>query len=149
MTPPASPMQLIDCASASEDAPISRAMNDSRKIAFLPNVIVALVPLALRFVARGRDRGRPRCGLILAVPPSLAPPGPIRPVTLRRHLSMALPLSKSRSHQIRSLEDPPGRPIAALQRPASLRRQEVDWVRDRQGLHALLGAEVDRLDDAH
>jgi len=27
-------------------------------------------------------------------------PGPVRPVTLRRHLSMALPLSKSRRSQL-------------------------------------------------
>src|SRR5690349_3058361 len=37
-----------------------------------------------------------RAGLDSGGPAVLGPPGPVRPVTLRRHLSVALPLSKSR-----------------------------------------------------
>src|SRR5262245_33159200 len=37
-----------------------------------------------------------RCGLDSGGPAVIGPRGPLRPVTLRRHLSMALPLSESR-----------------------------------------------------
>ena len=63
---------------------------------------------------------------------------PLRPVTLRRHLSMGMPLSKSRymgGHR------PP------LQ--FSSRRQKIDRVHNRQGWYALFRAEVNRLDPAY
>src|SRR5262245_13215337 len=104
--PPASATQSIDCASASEEAPIETTRSvRSRKIAFPPRalalflstkVMSALVPLAQRF--RRRSRGTEAAHAvdwIPAVPPSWGP-RPVRPVTLRRHLSMALPLSESR-----------------------------------------------------
>src|SRR5262249_40774422 len=58
-------------------------------------VMYALVPITKRFVAR-RDRGSPRYGLDSGGPAVVEPRRPVRPVTLRRHLSMALPLSESR-----------------------------------------------------
>ncbi len=46
---------------------------------------------------QGGERGRPRCEPDSGSPAVVGPPsGPVRPVTLRRHLSMALPFSKSR-----------------------------------------------------
>ena len=88
---------------------------------------------------------------ISAVPPSWGSQ-PVRPVTLRRHLSMALPLSKSRRNQlIRFAASPNLLTIRAipLRPPASRRRQEVDRVHDRHGLDAFLRAEIDCLDAAH
>src|SRR5258708_12512830 len=85
-----------------------------------------------RIVRLARNHLRPRPtrqsapGLDSGGPAVVGPPGPVRPVTLRRHLSVALPLSKSRRIQlIRSaasptlLPSPPfpfGRPLHA---PAS------------------------------
>jgi hypothetical protein len=57
-------------------------------------VIYTLVPLTERS-RRQRDRGNPQVGLDSGGPAVLGPK-PGRPVTLRRHLSMALPLSESR-----------------------------------------------------
>src|SRR6185437_6131282 len=73
---------------------------------------------------------------------------PVRPETLRRHLSMVLPLSKfcrgstfldSQLHSA-CWQSLPLRP------PASRRRQEVNRVHDRHGLHAILWAKIDCLD---
>src|SRR5258706_5802818 len=54
--------------------------------------------------ARSHLRPRPRRqsppGLDSGGPAVVGPPGPVRPVTLRRHLSVALPLSKSRRIQL-------------------------------------------------
>src|SRR2546428_9679759 len=62
--------------------------------------MVAFAPLPGLFTAMGRDRSRPRRGLDSGGPAVVGPPGPVRPVTLRRHLSVALPLSKSRRIQL-------------------------------------------------
>src|SRR2546426_3114844 len=65
---------------------------------------------------------------------------------------MALPLSKSRRNltdQIRSFSKPPGVRAIPLRPPASRRRQEVDRVHDRHGLHTILRAEIDRPDAAN
>jgi hypothetical protein len=78
---------------------------------------------------------------------------PVRPVTLRRHLSMVLPLSKLRrgsTDQIRSFSKTswPSVPFG-LRSPASRRRQKIYRVHNRHGLHAFLRAEIDRLDAVH
>src|SRR5215471_18606065 len=90
-----------DCAPAGTAVSSNRARGNSRILIQLPRglalfvlleVIYALVPLTK---LRCRDRGSHPVGWISAVPPSWGL-RPVRPVTLRRHLSMALPLSKSR-----------------------------------------------------
>jgi len=78
---------------------------------------------------------------------------PVRPVTLRRHLSMVLPLSKLRrgsTNQICSFSktSQPFMPFG-LRPPASSRRQKINRVRDRYGLYPILRAEIDRLDAIH
>jgi hypothetical protein len=73
---------------------------------------------------------------------------PVRPVTLRRHLSMVLPLSKLRrgsTNQTCSFSKTSWPSI----RPASRRRQEINRVRDCHSLHSCLRAEIDRLDAVH
>src|SRR6267143_1082588 len=110
-------------------------------------IIHALVPLTKRF---HRDRGSPRRGLDSGGPAVVGPPGPIRPVTLRRHLSVALPLSKSRRNltdQIRSFSKPPSFCAIPFQPPASRRWQEVNRVHDGHSRY-LLRTEIDR-PDAH
>src|SRR5207249_3956772 len=107
--PPASPTQSIDWASASEDAPTRTTMSDSsRKIAFLPTLArieslpVIVAPRSTHpgdFTAWEGPRAVHAVDWIPAVPPSWDPRGPVRPVTLRRHLSMALPLSESLHNQ--------------------------------------------------
>src|SRR5215831_17647944 len=99
----------------------------------------ALVPIC-QTIRRGRDRDSPFMDWIPAVPPSWGVL-PVRPVTLRRHLSMALPLSESRRSQlIRSLAI-----SCAGYKPAtklSRRRQEVDRVHDRYSRHTFFRAEI-------
>jgi len=78
---------------------------------------------------------------------------PVRPVTLRRHLSMVLPLSKLRrgsTDQTCSFSKTSWSfmPFHFVRR-ASRRRQEVYRVRDCHGLHAFLRAEIDRLNAVH
>jgi hypothetical protein len=100
--PPLSVTQLtVDCACAEAALSSNRPKANSRILIQLPRglalfvslgVIYALVPLPQWFhrneaVAPGLDSGGPAV---------VGPHGPVRPVTLRRHLSMALPLSKSR-----------------------------------------------------
>src|SRR5712672_1140459 len=111
-------------------------------------IIHALVPLTKRF---HRDRGSPRRGLDSGGPAVVGPPGPIRPVTLRRHLSVALPLSKSRRNltdQIRSFSKPPSFCAIPFQPPASRRWQEVNRVHDGHSRY-LLRTEIDRPDAAN
>src|SRR5262249_15034078 len=90
-------------------------------------------------------------GLDSGGPAVVGPPGPVRPVTLRRQLSVALPLSKSRrnlSDQILSFSNLLVYVPFPLRPAASRRRQEVDWVHDRHGRH-ILRAEIDRPDAAN
>ena len=75
---------------------------------------------------------------------------PVRPVTLRRHLSMALPLSESlgRSRSSRRRSWMVGRRLLAGR---SAGRQEVDRIDDRDRRNSFLGTEVEGLhprDDA-
>src|SRR6516165_2170027 len=78
ITPPKLATQPpTDCARAGTALSSNRAKTDSRILIQLPRGLALFVSL----------------GVISAL---VGPPGPVRPVTLRRHLSMALPLSKSR-----------------------------------------------------
>src|SRR6185437_15814342 len=77
---------------------------------------------------------------------------PVRPETLRRHLSMVLPLSKfcrGSTVQICNFTKLAGN-LCPSASAADLRgRQEVNRVHDRHGLHAILWAEIDCLDAIH
>src|SRR5262245_65602394 len=102
-------------------------------------VMYALDPLVSDSVAIARDRGSPRCGLDSGGPAVVGPWGPLDRMTLRRHLSMALPLSKSRRIRISASSHPPDQWSTALRFETSFRaplsrrrRQEVDRVSDRQ-----------------
>src|SRR5258708_36311710 len=107
----------------------------------------ALVPLTKRSFRQGGTEGSPCVGLDSGGPAVVGSLGPLRPVTLRRHLSMALPLAESR----RELADQMTPNLLSIpQRPSSsCRRQEVDRVHDRYGLHTVFRTEIDRLDAAH
>src|SRR5216683_348203 len=159
ITPPfAGDGQLtVDCACAGTALSSNRPKANSRILIQLPRglalfvsleVIYALVPLTKRF---HQDRGSPRCGLDSGGPAVVGPP-PVRPVTLRRHLSNGFAFVKIASNlidQIRRFSKPPGVRAIPLRPPASRRRQEVDRVHDRHGLHALLRTEIDRPDAAN
>ena len=77
---------------------------------------------------------------------------PVRPVTLRRHLSMAC-LFKIASRVDRSVfRASPNLPAIRafkLLLLASCRRQEIYRVHNRYGLYAFLRAEIDRLNAVH
>src|SRR5258706_6357248 len=120
MTPPASATQSIDSARAGAAFSSSSTKGSSRIVIQLARrlglfgsleVIDAFVPLAKRL--RKGDRGSHkwtgfRRSRYRGAQYSLLP---VRPETLRRHLSMALPLSKSRRHQritFRSFSKPSG-----------------------------------------
>ena len=86
---------------------------------------------------------------IPAVPLSWGP-GPVRPVTLRRHLSMALPLSKSRRvlcRQLRSSTLLCSMPFVPEPRRHAAGRKSIGY-RIVIGCH-VLRAEVDRRDAVH
>src|SRR6266850_437492 len=158
MMPPASATQLIASAGAAASSDSAKA--HSRSPIHLPPALAVFVSLEVMHAPRpltGRsprqwDRGSPCCGLDSGSPAVSWPCGPVRPVTLRRHLSMALPLSESRRDQVIRFAVPPnllGIRAIPLRLPASHRRQKVDRVHNRQGLHALLRAEIDRPDPGH
>src|SRR5580765_7137995 len=106
--PPASATQSM--AHAGTAASSERAKANSRKrIPLKPahgrfvslELMYALVPPFSDCVALGGTAGRPCCGLDSGGPAVVEPsPGPFRPVTLRGHLSMALPFSESLRHQL-------------------------------------------------
>src|SRR5229473_2056943 len=158
ITPPKLATQPpTDCARAGTALSNNRPKANSRILIQLPRglalfvsleVIYALVPLTKRF---HRDRGSPRCGLDSGGPAVVGPP-PVRPVTLRRHLSNGFAFVKIAScltDQIRSFSKPPGVRAIPLRPPASRRRQEVDRVHDRHGRHTIFRAEIDRPDAAN
>src|SRR5262245_11704138 len=131
--PPASPTQSIDCARASDDAPTSRPKSaSSRTTAFLPpafasnelpTLMSALVPLTDRLGRAGGPRPS-MLALDSGGPAVVEPlPGPVRPVTLRHHLSVALPLSKSLCDQPIGISscDPNHHGYSALRSPAGSR----------------------------
>src|SRR5438132_12177300 len=94
ITPPKLATQPpTDCARAGKAVSSNSAKGNSRNLIHLPRglalfvspeVIYALVPLTERF---HRDRGSHTVDWISAVPPSWGL-APVRPVTLRRHLSV-------------------------------------------------------------
>src|SRR5437899_11761328 len=99
ITPPKLATQPpTDCARAGKAVSSNSAKGNSRNLSHLPRalalfvspeVIYALVPLTERFHP---DRGSQTVDWISALPPSWGL-APVRPVTLRGHLSVALPLS--------------------------------------------------------
>src|SRR6266849_2818490 len=104
ITPPfAGDGQLtVDCACAGMALSSNRPKANSRILIQLPRglalfvlleVIYALVPFTEPISSRTRQSAT---GLESGGPAVVGPPGPVRPVTLRGHLSVALPLSKSR-----------------------------------------------------
>src|SRR5713101_2698527 len=158
ITPPLSATQLtVDCACAEAALSSNIANPNSRILIQLPCGRALLVSLVVIYAPRRHcqakspqgDRGSPRWWTGFRRSRRRRVTGPLRPVTLRRHLSMALPLSKSRSNltdQIRSFSKPPGGRAILLRQHASRRGQEVDRVHDRHSLHALLRTEIDRPD---
>src|SRR5262249_42716604 len=153
ITPLASATQSSACAGAALSSDSAKA---SSRIPVQPpaavalffvsrKVIEALVPLTERFRVTGTDRGQSTrwTGFRRSRRPRAL--GPVGPVTLRRHLSMALPLSESRRHQRISLAVLfpelswlPWLPMKTTPAAGSRRRQEIDRIHDRQRLHALL-----------
>src|SRR6266851_8696709 len=96
----------VDCACAGTALSSNTTRGNSRILIQLPRglalfvlleVISALVPLT-ETISSGTRQSPP--GLDSGGPAVVGPPRPIRPVTLRRHLSVALPLSKSRRIQL-------------------------------------------------
>src|SRR5229473_1832661 len=158
ITPPKLATQPpTDCARAGTALSNNRPKANSRILIQLPRglalfvsleVIYALVPLTKRF---HRDRGSPRCGLDSGGP-AVVGPLPVRPVTLRSHLSNGFAFVKIASNltdQIRCFSKPPGVRAIPLRPPTSRRRQEVDRVHDRHGRHTIFRAEIDRPDAAN
>src|SRR5437899_3153320 len=106
-------------------------------------------------VARTHLRPRPTRqsppGLDSGGPAVVGPPRPIRPVTLRRHLSNGFAFVKIASNltnQIRSLSKPPGFCVIPHRPPDSRRRQKVDRLHARHGRY-FLRAEIDRSNPAN
>src|SRR6266705_1241512 len=117
ITPPKLATQPpTDCACAGTALSSNSTSGNSRILIQLPRglalfvlleVIHALVPLTKRF---HRDRRSPRRGLDSGGPAVVGPP-PVRPVTLRRHLSNGfafVKIASSLTDQIRSFSKPPG-----------------------------------------
>src|SRR5216683_130198 len=107
ITPPKLATQPpTDCARAGTALSNNRPKANSRILIQLPRgltlfvsltVIYALIPFT-ETISSGTRQSAP--GLDSGGPAVVGPPGPVRPVTLRRHLSVALPLSKSRRIQL-------------------------------------------------